>query len=48
MEMRRAAMHDISFDSAQLVRIDGTKHGRARRVRIEVLPDAFVLCVTAR
>jgi len=48
MEMRRAAMHDISFDSAELVRIDGTKHGRARRVRIEVLPDAFVLCVTAR
>jgi len=48
MEMRRAAMHDLSLDSAQLVRIDGTKHGRARRVRIEVLPDAFELCVTGR
>ena len=48
MEMRRAASHDISFDSAQLVRIDGTKHDRARRVRIDVLPDAFVLCVTGR
>jgi len=48
LETRRAASHDISFDSAQLVRIDGAKHGRARRVRIEVSPDAFVLCVTAR
>jgi hypothetical protein len=48
LEMRRAAAHDVSFDSAQFVRIDGTKHGRARRVRIEVSPDAFVLCVAAR
>ena len=48
LEMRRDATHDMSFDSAQLVRIDCTKRGRARRVRIETLPDAFVLCVTPR
>jgi hypothetical protein len=49
LTMCRAAAHEFSFaDGPQRVVIDGRQHGRARRVRIDVLPDAFVLCVARR
>jgi hypothetical protein len=49
LTMRRAAAHEFSFaDAPQRVTIDGRRHGRARRVRIDVLPDAFVLCIARR
>jgi hypothetical protein len=49
LTMRRAAAHEFSFaDAPQRVTIDGRQYGRAGRVGIDVLADAFVLCVAPR